>query len=466
MAGSDFLQLDPADAGRQPVTEWLTQAIRAATGDGRLPPGIRLPSTRILAADLGVSRGVVVEAYQRLLDEGRIVTHGAGGTFVADNHFPVADAPAAAAPEPPSPDVIDLTPGAPDLSAFPRTGWLRAERAALTTTAGADLGYGDPRGANRLRCALADWLARGRGLTADPDDIVIVGGVAQALSLLGRVLTASGRARVAVEDPGSFGTARQLARQGMRLLPVPVDNEGLDVTALGEVGADAVLVTPAHQFPTGAVLAPTRRRTLLEWAASGRLIIEDDYDAEHRYDRPPVAALHALAPQHVAYTGSVSKTLAPALRLGWLIPPPALHDEIVEAKVAADLASPILPQLVLAQLLGGEFERHLRRVRIRQRARRDAMLAALARQLPGAEVHGVAAGLHLTITFDDEIDDGCLTSAARERGVRVHPLSLHRHRPGPPGLVLGYAAETPDRIQTGIQRIADAARHTARAATR
>jgi GntR family transcriptional regulator/MocR family aminotransferase len=218
-----------------------------------------------------------------------------------------------------------------------------------------------------------------------------------------------------------------------------------------------VLVTPAHQYPTGVVLAAPRRRALLDWARSGGLVIEDDYDAEHRYDRAPVAALAALAPAHVVHVGSVSKTLAPALRLGWVVAPPAMREELVVRKQWSDIASPALPQLALAELINsGAFERHLRRIRVRQRQRRDALLAAVREHLPGAHVHGVAAGLHLLVGLPDGVDDADVAERAFAAGVAVQPLSYHRLRPGSPGLVIGYAAATPDRLREGVRILAQA----------
>jgi GntR family transcriptional regulator/MocR family aminotransferase len=305
-----------------------------------------------------------------------------------------------------------------------------------------------------LRRGLSAWLGRTRGVRAAPDDVLVVAGVAQALALLARVLAARGSTVVGMEDPGSQGVREQVAQWGLRPVPVPVDQHGVDVAALRRSPARVVLLTPAHQFPTGVVLSPQRRRAVLEWAASGGLVVEDDYDAEHRYDRTPVPALQGLAPAHIVHAGSVSKTLAPALRIGWLVAPPGLREELAAVKQATDLGNPALPQLTFAHLLvSGAFERHLRRVRARQRSRRDAMLAALTEHLPGARVHGVAAGLHLLVTFPDPYDDVALAAQAREAGVLVQPLSQHRVSPGPPGLVLGYAAHPADRIREGVARL-------------
>ena len=457
--GADFLQLDPASAPPRHLAGWLTTAVRDAITDGRLPADARVPATRLLAGQLGVSRGVVVEAYQRLTDEGLLSGRRGGGTTVLATAPTTAPVPSEAAP---APVPIDLRPGLPDLSAFPRQAWLRAERAALARTPDAALGYGDPRGTRELRTALATWLARSRGVRADPSGIVVVNGVAQGLALLAQVLAQRGVTTVGYEDPGSRGTRDQLERWGLALAPVPVDDLGPDVDALGDVRA--VFVTPAHQYPTGVVLAPPRRRALLDWArsAAGRLVIEDDYDAEHRYDRAPVAALAALAPEHVVYLGSVSKTLAPALRLGWVVAPPDVREELVVRKQWSDITSPALGQLALAELItSGGFERHLRKVRARQRIRRDALLDALRTHLPGARVHGVAAGLHLLVGLPDGVDDAAVAERALAAGVAVQPLSYHRLRPGPPGLVIGYAATTPDRLREGVRLLAAAVReHT------
>ena len=332
---------------------------------------------------------------------------------------------------------------------------MRAEKLVLEQASVTDLGYGDPRGSRWLRAELSGWLARTRGLRADPDDIIVVTGVAQALALLARVLRDLGE--IAVEDPGSRGSRDELAYWGLRPVPVPVDEQGLRVDDLARGDQRAVLLTPAHHFPTGVVLAARRRRDLLEWAAGAdALIIEDDYDAEYRYDRAPVPALQASAPGLVAYAGSTSKTLAPGMRLGWLIPPGRLHADLVEAKHASDLGSPALPQLVLARLIAsGELEQHIRGVRKRQRSRRDALLRALGEHLPAARVQGIAAG----------------TSPAHH----VPRAGRAGHRPGrgdpasrgarPPAVLApsaaggtrdrsGYAAHPPDQLHEAARRIA------------
>jgi GntR family transcriptional regulator / MocR family aminotransferase len=357
------------------------------------------------------------------------------------------------------PPPLDLSPGVPDLSGFPRTAWLRAERHVLTHAGVTDLGYPDPRGVGWLRTELAGWLSRTRGLRVNPEEIIVVTGVAQALTLLGQHLRRSGITEIAVEDPGSRGTRDLLAYWGLRSTPISVDEHGLNVTDLCATDLRAAVLTPAHQFPTGVVLAPGRRRDLLDWAAgAGALIIEDDYDAEFRYDRAPVPALHASAPDHVAYTGSTSKTLAPGMRLGWLIPPARMHADLVAAKRFADLGSPVLPQMVLARLIAtGELEQHIRHVRKRQRVRRDALLTAIREHLPEARVRGIAAGLHLLVTFPGlDTPDTDIAERILEAGVLVHPLSWHCQGNEVPGLVLGYAAYTPDQLSDAMRRVASA----------
>ncbi|MBO8184293.1 MocR-like pyridoxine biosynthesis transcription factor PdxR [Streptomyces spirodelae] len=473
-AASDFLQLTADAVPRGGLSDWLVGRIRQAIADGRLLTGSRLPATRVLAADLKVSRGVVTEAYRRLVDDGHVVGRGRAGTVVAAtplNGTGGAAGSTGAAPAgpaatdvfdaPPGADVfdafrtstarIDLSPGLPDLAAFPRTAWLRAERAVLAELASSDLGYGDPRGTRALRGAVAGWLRVNRGITAEPEEIIIVAGTAQALGLLAQVLRAEGADRLAVEDPSSLGARQHLHSWGLATPPVPVDAEGVRVDALQATGAPAVLLTPAHQFPTGVVLGGERRRELVRWAGEGGLVIEDDYDAEHRYDRAPVAALAAMAPDHVCYSGSISKLLAPALRVGWLLAPARYRDALTDAKRFADLGNAALPQLVLARLMeSGALERHLRLIRRRHRVRRDAMIAAIRSHLPHARVHGAAAGLHLTVTFPSGVRDTELASRALAHGVKTQPLSWHTQLPGRPGLVLGYAAAAPTAIAEGI----------------
>ena len=491
-SGVDFLQLIPPTAGTTGLTSWLVGALRAAIADGRLPAASVMPASRVLAAGLRISRGVVVEAYQRLADEGLIGARQGSGTRVLPDHRSAAGLkPIAAAHsttlvplsatrgtssmprQPPTPTEpalplpgrqrwpgieIDLSPGVPDLSAFPRAAWLRAERDGLAAADTADLGYGDPLGHPALRGELAGWLTRTRGLRAGADQIVIVAGVAQSLALLAQVLRSRGMTAIGVEDPGSRGARDQLGHWGLRPVPVPVDQDGMLVDDLGRSELTAAVLTPAHQFPTGVVLAPHRRREVLRWASErGGLVVEDDYDAEYRYDRAPVPALQASAPDRVAYTGSISKTLAPGMRLGWLVAPAELHQELSAAKHANDLGCPVIPQLALALMLAtGGYDRHIRLVRNRQRQRRDALLAAVREYLPGAHIQGIAAGLHVVVTLPelgDDVDDVEMAHRISAAGVLVHPLSWHRHRSGPPGLVIGYAAHPAGRLREAARRM-------------
>lgn len=476
-AGADFLGLNLSGAPVGSLAARLAEGIREAVLDGSLPVGTRLPPSRTLSDDLGVSRGVVTEAYQRLADEGHVEGRGRAGTIVVSS--PVRPAPAV--PARPrgtagpvfsdledadfvdrlraAPARLDLSPGVPDLSAFPRAAWLRAEREILTGRSAADLGYGDPRGTPALRVAVARWLARNRGIRVAPDDIVVVAGVAQAFFLLAHVLRDEGLQQIGVEDPGSFGARQQLRRQGVEVVPVPVDGEGLRVDALRASGVGAAVLTPAHQFPTGVVLSGPRRRALARWVADGGLVLEDDYDAEHRYDRAPVSALRGTLGDDVAYAGSVSKLLAPALRTGWLVVPARLRRQVLALKRDIDLGNPALGQLVLASLMeSGAMETHLRTLRARHRRRRDAMVSALAARLPEAEVQGAAAGLHLVVTLPTALDDRAVAEEALARGVKTHPLSLHRVLPGTPGLVLGYAANPAGSADAGIRVVADVVR--------
>ncbi|GAB2837706.1 MocR-like pyridoxine biosynthesis transcription factor PdxR [Streptomyces daliensis] len=476
-AGSDFLQLDTGEAPLGGLADWLTGRLRVALSDGRLPVGSRLPATRVLAAELRVSRGVVTEAYQRLAEAGQVEGWGRGGTVVVAVPAPLAPP----APEPereagglfaaaPAADVfdtlraaparIDLSPGLPDLTVFPRTRWMRAERAVLRDLPASALGYADPRGAPELRHAVAAWLARNRGIVVPADEVVITAGTTQALALLGQVFRDCGITRVAVEEPGSLGVRQLLRGHRLETPPAAVDADGVRVDELRATGAPAVLLTPAHQFPTGVVLDGARRRDLMRWAThEGGLVVEDDYDAEHRYDRPPVPALRSVLPEHVCYAGSVSKLLAPALRVGWVLVPSAYRDALIAAKRFADQGNAALPQLVLAALMeSGELERQLRLLRGRHRRRRDAMIEAIREHLPDATVHGAAAGLHLTVTFDGAFPDTGLAAAALARGVKTQPLSWHSQRPRRPGLVLGYAACTTASLHEGIAALGAALR--------
>jgi GntR family transcriptional regulator/MocR family aminotransferase len=440
------------DRAANNLGEQLAGKLREAIRDGRLGAGTRLPATRDLAGELGVSRGLVVGAYEQLLAEGRLVARPGAGTFVAAGPAPGR---AGAQPPPPGP-VQPLRPGIPDLNLFPRRAWRRAYEAALGGAAAADLDYGDPAGAPALRAQLAGYLTRVRAARVEPAGLLVTTGAAQAFAVLASTLVRRGVNRIGVEDPGSASIREHLAAAGLAPVPVPVDGGGLDVAALGRTRLAAVVVTPAHQFPTGVVLAPDRRGALVAWARrTGGVVVEDDYDAEFRYDRDPVGCLQGLAPDAVALVGSVSKGLAPGLRLGWLAGPPGLMPDLAAAKTAADNGGPALEQLAFARLLeGGGYDRHLRTVRRIYRYRRDVAVEALARYLPSAVVTGVAAGMHLMVTLPDGVDDAALALRAAGQGIGALALSGTRiARGGPPGLAIGYASAPPDRLRSAIEAL-------------
>ena len=451
MTGSDFLHLDPAAAPPRERTTWLAAQLRTAIADGALGAGARVQPSRELAAELAFSRGVVVEAYRRLAEEGLLLAEGAAGTRVAET-VPPATPPGPVTDAPARPETLHLSMGAPDLSAFPRAAWLRAERRVLSAATSRELGYADPQGVGALRIALSGWLARSRGVVVPPERIIVTAGVTGALSLTAQVMRDRGLTACAIEDPSADGNRRILDYWLDSLLPVPVDADGIDVEALTATGARAVLTTPAHQFPTGALLSPARRRELVAWAEqSDGLIIEDDYDSEYRYDRAPVRALHASAPDRILHVSSLSKVLAPALRIGWMVAPEHWHDDLVRKRWATDLGSPALPQLALAELIRtGALERQVRRLRLRHRERRNAAVAAVRAHLPDARIEGIAAGLHLLVLLPRHVDDTALAERAAAAGIRVAPLSAYRFSPGDPGVVIGYGPHSPARLEAAI----------------
>jgi GntR family transcriptional regulator/MocR family aminotransferase len=455
------LDRDGGDALHRQIEVSIRERIRS----GALPAGIALPPTRALAAELGVTRGVVVEAYAQLVAEGYLTSRGGGYTHVS----PAATvAPRTAAPPPPPPPtrsraadpIVDFGYGRANLAAFPRAAWLRSVRRVLTETPDERLGYLDGRGAIELRTELATYLNRVRGTNATAETIVITNGYAQAVSLLLGVLAAEGGATVAVEDPSASDDARPIADAlGMNVIGVPVGDDGVRVDALADLDADALVLTPSHQWPTGGVLSPAARAEVLAWSQrTGALVIEDDYDAEYRYDRAPIGAIQGLDPDRVAYAGTASKTLAPGFRLGWIVLPPRLVEPFAEAKLLADRGSPILDQLTFADFLSrGEFDRHLRRMRPIYRARRDALLTALAEKLPELEPAGIAAGLHLVAWLPDDLDEAEVIAAAAREGVAVAGVSPYRLSPAPRGgLIFGYSNLDERKIADGVARLARA----------
>ncbi|MGS2647991.1 MocR-like pyridoxine biosynthesis transcription factor PdxR [Streptosporangium sp. LJ11] len=448
----------------EPLREQLEGALRESVRAGRLAAGERLPSSRALARDLGVSRGLVTECYAQLQAEGYLVTRGGSATRVATAARPPVDAPSppSALAGPAAPVGIDFRPGVPDLSSFPRERWSRALRRACRDVPSDLLGYGDPYGDPMLRDVLAAYLRRVRGAAADAAHTVVCAGYAQGLQLVLRALAGEGVRVVAVEDPGDPDHRVAAAAAGLDVVAVPVDEHGVDTGALAATGARAVLLTPAHQSPTGVVLAPGRRQALIAWAvARDATIVEDDYDAEFRYDREPVGALQGLAPDRVALLGSVSKSLAPALRLGWVLCPPRLSAGVARQKRLADRGSPVLDQFALADLLrSGQYDRHLRHMRTRYAARRAALVDALGRYAPEVEVRGLAAGFHAVAQLPPGTDERAVVEAARRRSVALYGISGYlldppERRASSARLVLGFGNLTPDAISDGIAAVAD-----------
>lgn len=410
----------------------IASELRESIRHGRLSPGVRLPATRDLATDLQVSRGVVVEAYEQLVAEGFLLSRVGAGTVVAPAGQ--RQPPAEQAPAQVCDPYYGHRPTSPDLSGFPRERWLASVRHVLTTVRSDAFDYGDPGGVPELREELAAYLQRVRAADVGPENLMIVGGVAQGLSLTLHVL---GAMRLGVEDPTSPRQVPLLRRAGAELVSIPTDAEGLDVAALRESGAAAVLVTPAHQFPTGVVLSPARRAALMEW---GGLVLEDDYDAEFRFDRDPVGCLQGLAPDRVVLSGSVSKSLAPGLRLGWVVAPADVAEGVRQARGELDLGSPVIEQYALAHFIRtGGYDRHLRRMRREYRRRRDALVTALAEHLPQITVHGIEAGLHAYLELPEGWDEAALASAAQSLGLSAEPVGPMRFTPGSPAIVVGFA---------------------------
>jgi GntR family transcriptional regulator/MocR family aminotransferase len=449
-----WLMLEPGPG--ETLRAALERALRDAIVAGALRPGVRLPGSRALATALGVSRGVVSDAYGQLEAQGFLETRDRAAPVVAST--PARGDRPQRRERPILTPRYDLTPTTPDVTEFPLNRWLAAVQNAARQAGPLALDYREPRGERILREAVADHLGRTRGVIADPEQILIVQGTAQGVDLLLRVLRARGATRLAVEDP-SHTTQHERARShGFELVAQPVDDDGMIVDGLD---ADAVLVTPAHQFPTGSVLSGERRRQLLAWSeTTGGLIVEDDYDAEFRYDREPVRALQGLAPDHVVQLGTVSKTLAPALRLGWIVAPAGLTDEAAAAKRLLDDFSPALEQLALADFLTrGHYNRHLRRARAVYRKRRDALLAALAQELPQLDVEGVAAGVHLLLRLPAGTDDAAISEEAGRAGIRVPPLSAFRlTRSDESGLVIGYGRLHESAVETAAAALGSVVR--------
>ena len=477
---------DVAGGARRRIDELL----RSQIGDGTLPPGARVPSTRALAADLGVSRTTVTAAYEQLAAEGYLVTSAGRVARVAGPlSVPASSGPRAMqrARTPPSlsefgervarlepatlssaqPARIDFLYGAVASRDFPAAAWRREYQAQLRRQPHS-LYYASPEGDASLRRALQGYLRRARGLVCDAEQIVVVHGSQQAIDLCARLLLDPGDAFV-FEDPGYLMARRSFEAAGATLLAAPVDGHGLDTTSLpSDARARLAYVTPSHQFPLGGVLPIGRRLELLRWAQRHRVwVIEDDYDGEFRYGQRPIDALQSIDTDgRVLYMGTFSKALSPQLRLGYLVLPPALVTVFRQAKRLADRHAPVLEQRVLASLIdSGAYERHVRRTRREHERRRTALLDAVARHLPDeASVTGLAAGLHgvLWLPFLRPRDEAVLAAAARDKGVGVYPVSPLFARPAsqaharPAGLILGYASLSVEQIQSGLRILAAA----------
>ncbi|WP_326807708.1 PLP-dependent aminotransferase family protein [Streptomyces sp. NBC_01775] len=475
----------------------LMDAVRDAIRTGRLTPGTRLPSSRSLAADLGLARNTVAGAYAELVAEGWLAAQQGSGTRVAHRAEPAPPRGPGLRPHthPQLPGQArwkqrpahDLRTGAPDVSAFPRSAWLTSARRALTTAPARAFAHGDHRGTTELRRALADYLARARGVRADPERIVICAGFSQGLALLARVLGGD----VAVEEYGLSFHRDLLEAPGVRTHPLPLDGHGARTTCLEATGPEAtgpdatdpdvsdgtvpaaaahladvraVLLTPGHQYPTGVPLHPDRRAAVVTWASrTGGLVLEDDYDGEFRYDRQPVGALQGLDPDRVVYLGTSSKALAPALRLAWMVLPDHLVDALLAAKTPAEWTTGALDQLTLADFLErGAYDRHVRAMRTRYRERRDRLVSTLAARAPGVRATGIAAGLHAVLELPPGAEEAAVLSAARRRGVALDALSDFRHPQAPPlpvprpALVVGYGAPAEHAYPAALEALCGA----------
>jgi GntR family transcriptional regulator/MocR family aminotransferase len=450
------LELDRAE----PLRAQLERELRSAIRSGRLRAGVKLPPSRVLAGELEVSRGVVVEAYSQLIAEGYLVARSGDGTRIADGL--AQQPPARRAPSGPAPRIrYDLRSGVPDLASFPRRELQAAMAGVLRDLPDAAFSYGSRRGARALRVALADYLGRARAVVADPERLFVSAGAAHGMGILWQTLRQRGARRIAVEDPSWRAIPQTVMQAGLEAVHLAVDEHGFGVSELQDSAVDAVVLSPAHQYPTGTVLAPERRSELIAWARrNGTLIVEDDYDAEYRYDREPIAALQGLAPDCVAYVGTASKTLAPGLRLGWVLVPSHLVGEMADQHGVARAMPSTLTQAAFAALLErGAIDRHLRRTRREYQTRRSLLIDALNRHLPQASVGGAAAGIHLVAWLPDDADEAAIADAAAGRGVAIH--TLHQDcwvtAPRGPALLLGYGLITAPAIPRAVEQLAIAA---------
>jgi GntR family transcriptional regulator / MocR family aminotransferase len=452
-----------------PLGHQLQDQLRTAVRDGRLRAGERLPSSRRLSQELRVSRGMVVDCYEQLVAEGYLVGAAGSGTRVAAG---ISEPPGPSrTAEATSPSVsrgdeveVDFEYGVPDLRSAPLRDWMWALREASRTAPTAVMGDDHDKGDPRLRQVVAAYHRRVRAGTAEEQHTVIVNGFRQGLVLALAALARSGVEQVGLEDPGPREHDEIVRRAAMQPVAVPVGPAGLDVEALRRSGARAVVVTPAHQCPTGVVMGPEQRHALAAWAAEvDGTILEDDYDAEFRFDRQPVGSLQGLAPDRVLALGSLSKTLAPGIRLGWLLVPPALVSPVVREKHLTSRGAPALDQLALAALMeSGRYDRHIRRMREIYRQRRDTLTSAVTEHAPSLRLVGLEAGCHVVLELPAGVSEDEVAQSALRRGVRVYGLSRYRvdaPRAGeahvPAALVLGFGNINEERIRQGIDVLSE-----------
>ena len=443
-----------------PLRVQLERQLRVAIQSGRLQANSRMPSTRALGDNLGVARGVVVEAYEQLIADGYLSATVGAGTYVTESR-PGAVQAAESRPDEERPR-FDFEAGTPDVAAFPRGRWLACLKRAYETANSNALGYPAPQGLLVARSALASFLSRSRATVGNSDRVLMCNGFTQGILLIARALKARGLTNVAIEDPSFGGLYRHFQNIGLDVQCVPIDEHGLVVDRLGS-NVSAVVVTPGHQFPTGAAMNAERRTALLAWAVrNDSLIIEDDYDSEFRYDRQPLGSLQGMAPDRVIYVGTASKMLAPALRLGWLLAPNNWIEDLTRQKMSADAGSPTNDQLALAEFLdSGEMDTHLRKMRPIYRQRRDVLVGAIAEFMPGLRVHGIAAGLHLMVDLPAGTDERDFVARSSRRSVRLVGAGKYRAEQAnhSPAIVLGYGCVSEASIRLGVSQIADLLAH-------
>lgn len=457
LAGDLLLNLERFGAG--PLHERVKRALRSAIREGRIDVGTALPPSRQLAADLGCSRWAVTEAYGQLVAEGYLEARSGSATRVRWSNAPDTDVERPAARQAPAAR-FDLAPGLPDLRAFPRRRWADVVRAQVSNAAFTELGYPPAGGHLRLRRLLAEYLGRSRGVSATPQDVTVCASVTDGVRRMCHALRAQGITAVGCEEPGWTRLREVIRAAGMKPVPVRVDGGGLCIDDLAaRTDLRAVLTAPAHQFPLGTVLVPERRAALLDWARRvDGVVLEDDYDAEFRYDRRPVAAVQGMDPSRVVLFKSLSKTLSPALGIGWIVAPPRWTQQLHRAD-QVDAQPSALDQLAFAELLeSGAYDRHLRSCRQRYRLRRDTLVQALAKQLPDAPVSGVAAGLHLILRLPTAVDTRAVVTAAAARSLRVADLATYHATDdhADHGLVLGYGNLADSAVIEAVRHLRDA----------